>query len=265
VRSSALRPWCSDWLSGFIASWTILLEQKSRRSELALYVLPRTIDSLLQTMQHRKMLANIPHGEKGLFCLGMGALMYFREYSPDSMSPLLKRVLNFFVPTFKSLPKDHPTLPTGSIPNVKVDAPPHLIRADSDGLSTASINGTIPLPSAGISFSREQSFSVGQGPSTLDSSSSYNLLARDLSPTASSLDGPDMSPSPDGSIASPTAVATTPAEAAAVVIACEPERGPGFVEEKVDVIEQHIAEEQVATVSQVNGKKNGRRGKKGAK
>ncbi len=44
-----------DWIAGFISAWTILIEQKSRRSELSLYVLPRTIDSLIMTMQDRKV------------------------------------------------------------------------------------------------------------------------------------------------------------------------------------------------------------------
>lgn len=127
-------------------------------------------------MQHRKMLADIPHGEKGLFMLGMGALMYYREYHCDTMSPLLRRVLNFFVPTYKSLPTDHPNRLTASStaattassvsssghPDgvVTVDTTTPLVRVESDGglLSSSSVNSVMPLPQPGVSFSREQSF-----------------------------------------------------------------------------------------------------------
>lgn len=36
--------------AGFLASLSLLLEKKSRRSELALYVLPRALDSLFLTL-----------------------------------------------------------------------------------------------------------------------------------------------------------------------------------------------------------------------
>jgi len=34
------------WVVGFLASWSILVEKKSRRSELALYAFPRGVDSI---------------------------------------------------------------------------------------------------------------------------------------------------------------------------------------------------------------------------
>ena len=207
------------WIAGFISSWTILLEQKSRRSELALYVLPRTLDSLIMTMQHRKLLSTTPHAEKLLFCLGMSSMMYYREFHSDTMSPLLKRVLNFFVPSYKSLPKEHTAdqaiSPAQSPAQHAVGgADAQMQRCNSDGLSASSIDGVIPLPQAGISLSREQSASqFGSGsnlalPSfianstangarpasnnvdaarggVMTASPSYNLFARDLSPTSS--------------------------------------------------------------------------------
>lgn len=204
------------WLAGFAASWTILLEQKSRRSELALYVLPRAIDSLLQTLQDRKLLAAVPHGEKALFCAGMSLLMFYREFHAETMSPLLRRLLNFFVPTFKSLPKELPhtlqeahTVATAAVtanaaaaaPSVgaPADSPASgdgcvLSRGDSDGLSTASIDGVIPLPSPGVSLSREQSLSqVAFLPSLPPFISNSRAPPRDHSPATASA-----SPSPNG-------------------------------------------------------------------
>jgi len=167
------------WLAGFISSWTILFEQKSRRSELALYVLPRAIDSWVMTMQDRKLLANIPHGEKGLFALGMAALMYYREFHPECMSPLLRRLLNFFVPTSKSVTStSHAGSDADSVKMKTMEAAAMMPSTHSmsvaDGALTSSgvANGCdspsrsmirsesdqfIPLPSAGIPLSREQS------------------------------------------------------------------------------------------------------------
>lgn len=176
------------WVAGFIASWTILLEQKSRRSELALYVLPRAIDSFVQALQSRKFIANVPHGEKILFCAGMAALMHYREHTPEAMSPLLRRLLNFFVPTHHNLPRDAPTVDPALAQNA-------LARGESDGLSSPSLQGVIPLPQAGISYSREQSFrlphSAAASGGALGASVSYGLFPRDrdLSPTSDDILG----------------------------------------------------------------------------
>jgi hypothetical protein len=272
------------WVAGFIASWTILLEQKSRRSELALYVLPRTIDSLVQTMQSRQMLAEVPHGEKMLFMTGMGALMYFRTFHPETMSPFLKRVLNFLVPSSASMPKDagatastvaahHEKHLTSAPSSSASTTEPRMQRKDSDGLSAASINGTIPLPSAGISFAREQSFpsqplaalvAGGASSSSLhmirgsppphsssssDASITSGLVARDLSPTGEELAVPSLSSTPEVSLFSPTSRSDL-----APSLSSSPDqeqeetarsaRGGSCVGEKVDSIETRINSER---------------------
>jgi len=45
----------SYWLTGLLAASTILIERKSRRSELALYTLPRAGDSLYEIMYQHKV------------------------------------------------------------------------------------------------------------------------------------------------------------------------------------------------------------------
>lgn len=67
------------WWAGLLASWAILLERKPRRAELALYVLPRAVDSLFQILRDHKLLASVPHGETLLFAGSMATLMYFYE------------------------------------------------------------------------------------------------------------------------------------------------------------------------------------------
>ena len=51
------------WIAGGTAALSALLEKKSRRSELALYVLPRAGDSLWYILVNRHMLPNIKNAE----------------------------------------------------------------------------------------------------------------------------------------------------------------------------------------------------------
>lgn len=95
------------FILGLISSWSILIERKSRRSELALYVLPRALDSLYLSITDRINFPRIPQGESLLFALSMGLLMYSRHNTPEQMSPLLRRLLNFFVGDDKTSDKQH--------------------------------------------------------------------------------------------------------------------------------------------------------------
>lgn len=51
------------WFGGAIAALSVLLEKKSRRTELALYVLPRAADSLWYILVNRHLLPKIRHAE----------------------------------------------------------------------------------------------------------------------------------------------------------------------------------------------------------
>lgn len=64
---------------GMAASSAIFIEKKGRRSELALYVLPRAIESLYETLQRRRVLPRLPLWEVALFAVCMGRLMYYRQ------------------------------------------------------------------------------------------------------------------------------------------------------------------------------------------
>uniref|UniRef100_A0A6B2L4Z8 Transmembrane protein 135 N-terminal domain-containing protein n=1 Tax=Arcella intermedia TaxID=1963864 RepID=A0A6B2L4Z8_9EUKA len=96
------------WLSGFIASLSLLIEKKSRRSELALYALPRGIDSLYMLLLDRKWMASLPQGELILFCISMGSIMYFYDNESHTMSPFLKNILDWVIGRRhqKSVPKE---------------------------------------------------------------------------------------------------------------------------------------------------------------
>ncbi|KAH7445077.1 hypothetical protein KP509_02G105500 [Ceratopteris richardii] len=85
------------WFAGAIAALAVLLEKKSRRSELALYVLPRAADSLWYILVNRQLLPNIKYAEVVLFCLCMGGIMCFHEHEPDMMAPLLRGIIKSFM------------------------------------------------------------------------------------------------------------------------------------------------------------------------
>ena len=51
------------WIAGGIAALSVLLEKKARRGELALYVLPRAVDSLWYILVNRHLLPDIRNAE----------------------------------------------------------------------------------------------------------------------------------------------------------------------------------------------------------
>jgi hypothetical protein len=51
------------WIAGGISALSVLLEKKSRRAELALYVLPRAGDSLWYILVNHHVLPNIKNAE----------------------------------------------------------------------------------------------------------------------------------------------------------------------------------------------------------
>jgi len=85
------------WFAGVISSLSILIEKKSRRAELALYALPRGLDSLYMLLLDRKWMASVPQGELLLFCFSMAGIMYFYDNEPHTMSPLLSSILDRIV------------------------------------------------------------------------------------------------------------------------------------------------------------------------
>lgn len=85
------------WFAGGMAALSVLLEKKSRRDELALYVLPRAADSLWYILVNRHLLPDIRNAEVALFCLCTGGIMYYLEYEPDTMAPFLRGLIKRFL------------------------------------------------------------------------------------------------------------------------------------------------------------------------
>ena len=65
----------SWWLSGAMCGFALLAEEKRRRAELAMYVLPRGLESAWCMLKGKGWLPIIPGGESLLCSLGMGMIM----------------------------------------------------------------------------------------------------------------------------------------------------------------------------------------------
>ena len=65
----------SWWLSGAMCGFALLVEEKRRRAELTMYVLPRGLESTWCMLKGKGWLPIIPGGESLLCSLGMGMIM----------------------------------------------------------------------------------------------------------------------------------------------------------------------------------------------
>ena len=63
-------------LASFICSFAVLFEPANRRTELALYMFPRFLESLFLFMEKRGYVKSIPNGEVLVFAIAMGIIMY---------------------------------------------------------------------------------------------------------------------------------------------------------------------------------------------
>jgi len=87
----------SWWLSGAISGFALLVEEKRRRAELTMYVLPRGLESTWCMLKGKGWLPIIPGGESLLCSLGMGMIMSTYQYDPEHLSGLIRRVLYQFI------------------------------------------------------------------------------------------------------------------------------------------------------------------------
>ncbi len=62
--------------AGFISAFAILFEPASRRTELALYLMPRFLEAVWALLEKRGLVQNIKNGEVLIFSLAMGIIMY---------------------------------------------------------------------------------------------------------------------------------------------------------------------------------------------
>lgn len=129
-----------------ISGLSILIERKSRRSELALYALPRAADSVFLILNDRKLAFSFPKGELLLFCASMSAVMFFYDNHKETVSPLVEKLLTRFLSTEKLIKlSDGETSERGVEEGIRVDR--NLKLADSKNFSSSlSLSGSLITP-----------------------------------------------------------------------------------------------------------------------
>ncbi|QRW16542.1 hypothetical protein RhiXN_04543 [Rhizoctonia solani] len=79
------------------AGLSLLVEDKRRRGELAMYVLPRGLESAWGVMRRRGWVPIVPGGENLLCAMGMGMVMATYQTSPQHLSGMVRRIMYQFI------------------------------------------------------------------------------------------------------------------------------------------------------------------------
>ncbi|KAF7360590.1 WD-REPEATS-REGION domain-containing protein [Mycena venus] len=88
----------SFWPLGFLAGLALLLEEERRRAELAMYVLPKGLESAWVAARGRGLVFRTGNwGESALTGLAMGMVMSTYQNDPEHLSGLVRRILYQFI------------------------------------------------------------------------------------------------------------------------------------------------------------------------
>ncbi|SCV72374.1 BQ2448_3911 [Microbotryum intermedium] len=85
------------WVSGFLTCLSLFIEEKKRRGELAMYVLPRGMESLWSVLRRRSYVPFVPGGEVLMTSLGLSMVMSTYAHEPKMLSGLVRSVLYQFI------------------------------------------------------------------------------------------------------------------------------------------------------------------------
>ncbi|WVO12586.1 hypothetical protein L204_100191 [Cryptococcus depauperatus] len=81
------------WAMGFTTCLSLLLEEKKRRAELAMYVLPKALESAWSSAKRRAWVPIVPFGEAVLGMAAMGMVMDAYKHQPEAMSGFVRKLL----------------------------------------------------------------------------------------------------------------------------------------------------------------------------
>lgn len=94
IRSGGLRDRpIYYWLTGAASGLSIQMETKGRRSELALYVLPKAVEAWMKTMVDRRWILPFRHTSVLLSTIAMSILMALYQDEPESISPAFQFIM----------------------------------------------------------------------------------------------------------------------------------------------------------------------------
>ena len=82
--------------SGFVSGFGLMWEPQGRRTELALYFLPRFIEAFWAWCKKRNWVTPIPYGEVGLFAVAMAILMYCYQNEQNNIKKTYLSIFKYF-------------------------------------------------------------------------------------------------------------------------------------------------------------------------
>jgi hypothetical protein len=85
---------------GAITGLSILFEQKSKRSELAMYVLPKGIQSLYTLLVSNRIISSISHLDIIGSSMAMSIIMALYQKEPHQLSSLMYKVMKGVLGTY---------------------------------------------------------------------------------------------------------------------------------------------------------------------
>ncbi|KAF9187315.1 hypothetical protein BGZ51_001405 [Haplosporangium sp. Z 767] len=82
------------WLFGVTCSASaIMVEQESRRAELAMYVLPKAAESLYKILYQKNWVKGVKHWEVMMFSFAMSLIMSFYQQEEQVLSPFVTKLI----------------------------------------------------------------------------------------------------------------------------------------------------------------------------
>ncbi|KAI0684187.1 hypothetical protein BC835DRAFT_1310648 [Cytidiella melzeri] len=88
----------SFWLGGLLCGLSLFVEEARRRPELAMYVLPKGLESAWVMARGKRLVPRTgQYGEALLTAVGMGMVMTIYQNDPQHLSGLVRRILYQFV------------------------------------------------------------------------------------------------------------------------------------------------------------------------
>ena len=85
--------WWFYYLNGVLSGSMVLIEVKQRRMELAMYVLPRAIETVWNQLRENRMVQPIQYADFIYFSIAMGTLLSLYQNSPKSIHSSFLKIL----------------------------------------------------------------------------------------------------------------------------------------------------------------------------
>ncbi|KAI8378960.1 hypothetical protein BD560DRAFT_453314 [Blakeslea trispora] len=100
LKTGLIGTWHSKYIygwAGFVCAYlSIFLEDKKRRSELALYVLPKALQSFYRIAYSHQWIFKVKHFEVMMTSFAMGIIMSFYQEEADVLSPFVRKIMYQF-------------------------------------------------------------------------------------------------------------------------------------------------------------------------